>query len=116
MTDNQLASLVLCLILSMIFLVTGKLHQKYSPIDINFLYGYRSKRSMKNKILWDEANKLSSKIMMINSVVLLIVGIVVSLFVSGIISIFLIIGLMFVLLIAMIVKVETKLKSMESKD
>ncbi|MFF2912422.1 SdpI family protein [Paenibacillus sp. NPDC057934] len=37
--------------------------KKKPPKKINSLYGYRTKRSMKNQLLWDEANRYSAELM-----------------------------------------------------
>jgi len=46
----------LLLLLSIVF-------KLFPPKKINYLYGYRTKRSMKNQETWDEANKHSINLM-----------------------------------------------------
>lgn len=36
--------------------------KQYPPKKINHLYGYRTKRSMKNQLIWNAANKFSAKV------------------------------------------------------
>ncbi|MEQ6121436.1 SdpI family protein [Reichenbachiella sp. MALMAid0571] len=46
----------LLLLLSIVF-------KLFPPKKINYLYGYRTKRSMKNQETWDEANRYSFNLM-----------------------------------------------------
>ena len=43
-----------------IFIVAGWIMMKFPPKDINSLYGYRTKNSMKNKERWAFAQKYSA--------------------------------------------------------
>ena len=43
-----------------IFIITGWIMMKFPPKDINSLYGYRTKNSMKNKERWAFAQKYSA--------------------------------------------------------
>lgn len=47
-----------------------------SPENINKIYGYRTKRSMKNKKLWNFAQKYSSKLLMKMGILNILIGIV----------------------------------------
>ncbi|RRO13974.1 SdpI family protein [Flavobacteriaceae bacterium 14752] len=47
-----------------IFVVAGLILLKNPPKEINWLYGYRSKTSMKNQKIWDFAQTYSAKVMM----------------------------------------------------
>ena len=58
--NNQLLfSLGYCLLLLMIAL----LFQKFQPKKINWIYGYRTQRSMRNQTIWRAANAYASKTM-----------------------------------------------------
>ncbi|WP_080873897.1 SdpI family protein [Oceanobacillus timonensis] len=46
-----------------------------SPDNINSIYGYRTKRSMKNQKLWDFAQKYSAKILIIVGILNILIGI-----------------------------------------
>jgi uncharacterized membrane protein len=46
-----------------IFAIIGRLMYNFPPSDINPLYGYRTKSSMKSQERWDFAQKYSSKLM-----------------------------------------------------
>ena len=39
-------------------LIVGLLWKRFPPKNINYLYGYRTRRSMKNQQTWDYANKI----------------------------------------------------------
>ncbi|MEY9141437.1 MULTISPECIES: SdpI family protein [Mammaliicoccus] len=67
----------------MIVLLTGlgtlvaSLVLKFSnPKNINKTYGYRTKRSMKNKTQWNFAQKYSAKMLMIMGTLNILIGIV----------------------------------------
>ncbi len=47
-----------------LFLVIAVLFKSFPPGSINFLYGYRTKRSMKTDATWQAANKLSTSLML----------------------------------------------------
>lgn len=48
----------------LLFIILGCIMLRYPPKDINYMYGYRTKRSMKNQVNWDFAQKYSSKLML----------------------------------------------------
>lgn len=68
--------LSLPVILGAIFLLAGTLMLIFSPKKINYLYGYRTKKSMKNTENWNFAQKLSSKLFLICGIILLLTGII----------------------------------------
>ncbi len=43
-----------------IFIIAGFIMLKFPPKNINYLYGYRTKSSMKNKERWDFAQRYSA--------------------------------------------------------
>lgn len=59
-----------------VFLFAGILMFVFPPKKINYLYGYRTRSSMKNIDRWNFAQKLSSKLMMICGILLLLTGLV----------------------------------------
>lgn len=63
------------LLVGIIFLITAVLMYKFPPKDINHLYGYRTKRSMKSQPAWDFAQQYSTKKMILVSIGLIIFGI-----------------------------------------
>lgn len=46
-----------------IFIIAGFILYKIPPKNINFIYGYRSKQSMKNQEVWDFSQTYSAKLM-----------------------------------------------------
>jgi len=50
-------------ILGPFFLVIAFLFKAFPPKSINYLYGYRTTRSMKSDTAWHAANKLSANLM-----------------------------------------------------
>lgn len=52
------------LIVGSIFIIVSLITQVFPPKNINLLYGYRTKSSMKNQATWDFAQKYSAKKMM----------------------------------------------------
>lgn len=73
MADNEN---YITIILGLIFVITGLIMYYFPPKKINYLYGYRTKNSMKNLERWTFAQRHSAKLMMWCGVVLLITGIV----------------------------------------
>ena len=67
---------ILILLSPIINLLGGVLLYIYVPAKPNSIYGYRTKNSMKNEKTWKFANKYSSKIAIIYSIVLLIISLV----------------------------------------
>ena len=45
----------------MLLVLFGVLYAKYPPKKINFLYGYRTSRTMANQKVWDYANKIGAQ-------------------------------------------------------
>lgn len=59
-----------------ISIVTGFILLKYPPKNINFLYGYRTKNSMKSKEIWDFAQTYSAKLMIKGGFFFIVLGII----------------------------------------
>jgi uncharacterized membrane protein len=57
-----------------VFLVAGWLLKQYPPKSINWLYGYRTRRSMSSQACWDFAQKAAGKEMVRSGAALLILG------------------------------------------
>ena len=43
---------------ALVVIIGGLIWKKYPPKKINYLYGYRTSRSMKNQQTWDYANQI----------------------------------------------------------
>lgn len=72
MLDNEK---FVTIILGLIFVITGLILYYFPPKKINYLYGYRTKNSMKNLERWTFAQRHSAKLMMYCGSILLITGI-----------------------------------------
>lgn len=56
---------LLALVFGPIFILAGAVLVIFPPKKINYLYGYRTRTSMKNEVNWIFAQKYSGKIMML---------------------------------------------------
>ncbi|WP_333852916.1 SdpI family protein [Epilithonimonas sp.] len=63
-------------IIGIIFILAGLIQMIFPPKKINSLYGYRTPRSMKNFEVWNFAQKLSPKILILIGFVLILFGII----------------------------------------
>lgn len=59
--DYTNPSLILPVLLSVTFVVTGILLQKFPPKKINNTYGYRTPNAIKSQARWDFAQQFSAK-------------------------------------------------------
>lgn len=57
------------LILGPVMLVLSLLYKYFPPKNINFLYGYRTSRSMKSEHTWAASNKWSANLMVLASAI-----------------------------------------------
>ncbi|MGE8205553.1 SdpI family protein [Heyndrickxia sp. NPDC080065] len=103
----------LSLVIGIIFILSAVILEKYPPTDINAVFGYRTRRSMKNIDLWNAGNKYSAEIMKKNGYYVIVIGSVISLLFKSPFTMFAIVVLMIGLIIYMIIKVEKKLKVLE---
>ncbi|WP_348647865.1 SdpI family protein [Arenibacter sp. F20364] len=58
----------------MLFMVFAWYFNTYPPKSINFIYGYRTRKSMRNQETWDFANGIGAKMMFYVGLSTLIVG------------------------------------------
>ena len=56
--------------------ILGIIFYLYPPKKINHLYGYRTKRSMRNQETWDAANRYSTVLMILAGILTIISGII----------------------------------------
>lgn len=63
--------LLMCLLIPAIMLLFGIRFSKRAPKDINYIFGYRTSRSMKSKESWEFAHKYIGRIWFICGLVLL---------------------------------------------
>lgn len=75
--------LIITLLFPAIMIFFGLYFKKRTPREINYLFGYRTSRSMKTKETWEFAHKLLGRIWFTAGLVLLPVNIVPMLLVLG---------------------------------
>lgn len=73
MTAFTVFSDVLNLVIPLIMIVTGLRFKKYPPENINMLYGYRTKQSMKSNKAWIFAHQKCAKIWVVVGFVMLLI-------------------------------------------
>lgn len=72
--DFLIPELLVTGISGFIFFVAGIVISQFPPKKINVLYGYRTKRSMKNQQNWDYAQKYSARKMIETGIVLQLIA------------------------------------------
>jgi uncharacterized membrane protein len=68
----------------LIFILVGLIFKVFPPHKINYIYGYRTKLSMKNQDTWDEAQKYSANSLIILGFIYVVTGFVISQLVKNI--------------------------------
>ena len=71
---DALVNIGISILIGIIFILAAIILQKNPPTDINAAYGYRTKRSMKNKELWDAGNRYSAEVMKQNGFIMMLIG------------------------------------------
>jgi uncharacterized membrane protein len=103
--------------LGFIFLITGFILLKFPPNNINFLYGYRTKNSMKSKERWDFAQQYSAKLMIKGGIYFLVLGVIGPfLNLSDTLNVAIGIGSLLLFCIFLIINTEKKLKQKFESD
>jgi uncharacterized membrane protein len=110
-----LANIGVSLLIGIIFILSALILQKNPPTDINAVYGYRTKRSMKNKDLWDVGNQYSAEVMKQNGLLMILIGSLIGLLFWYPHTMIAILILMIVLIIRLFIRVEKKLKVLEKQ-
>ncbi|MDM5340691.1 SdpI family protein [Fictibacillus enclensis] len=110
----MIGSLMLSLATGLIF-IAACLFMKYKPpAKINALYGYRTVRSMKNEVLWKEANAYSAILLILYGIAMAIIRILISLMDrQELAAVFSVMGLMLLVIIVLILQVEKRLKELD---
>ncbi|HFJ9424233.1 SdpI family protein [Bacillus cereus] len=108
-----LVNIGISILISIIFIFAAIILQKNPPTDINAAYGYRTKRSMKNKELWDAGNRYSVEVMKQNGFIMMLIGSVISILFRYPHTIIAIIVVMLLLIIRLFIQVESRLKILE---
>ncbi|PJN60845.1 SdpI family protein [Bacillus mycoides] len=110
---DALVNIGMSILIGIIFILAALILQKNPPTDINAAYGYRTKRSMKNKELWDAGNKYSAEVMKQNGFIMMLIGSVISILFRYPHTMIAIIIVMLLLIIRLFIRVEKKLKILE---
>ena len=114
--------LVMDLLFPAIMILMGRYFMKSSPKEINYIFGYRTNMSMKNKDTWDFAHKYIGKLWFYLGLILVPITVILMLLVIGnnedtismVGSIICIVAL--VVLIVSIIPTERALKKTFDKD
>ena len=75
--------LVMDLLFPAIMIIMGRYFMKTSPKEINYMFGYRTNMSMKNKDTWDFAHKYIGKLWFYLGILLIPITVISMLFVIG---------------------------------
>ncbi|MDF2456806.1 MAG: SdpI/YfhL protein family [Cytophagaceae bacterium] len=93
---------------------------RFPPGEINSMYGYRTRRSMKNQVNWRFANALSNRLMLIVSHIYLLIALLLLLIFHNILSGQCYIAIstcLFLIAMALVIIItEYKLKQFEKKQ
>ncbi len=104
-------TLILHLFIGSVLLALAMLMKFWPPKKINSFYGYRTPRSMKNQMAWDEGNSYCADLMIWAGISTIVVQFLCYLFVRGEISILIPVGYYLVFVLASIVLTERRLKT-----
>ncbi len=98
------------ILLSALLVLMAFLFKKYVPKKRNYLYGYRTERSMKSEDAWLLANRYSSNLMFKLSVGISVIHLAVLLLWNGVYALWVLCGLWVVMPFIMIFRTERLLK------
>lgn len=102
--------IILQLIAGPMLVVLGSLYIIFPPKKINALYGYRTAFSMQSQEVWDEGNKVSSRLITGVGGIVTFIQILLGFFINGHLQLLIPVILMVLLLIATIPVTEMYLK------
>ena len=57
-------------------LIMGYIYKIYPPRKINYIYGYRTRRTMSNQKIWEYANRIGARMIVRAGWVVLVIGII----------------------------------------
>ncbi|WP_439876555.1 SdpI family protein [Bacillus mycoides] len=110
---DALVNIGMSILIGVIFILAARILQKNPPTDINAAYGYRTKRSMKNKELWDAGNRYSAEVMKQNGFIMMLIGSVISILFRYPHTMIAVMIVMLLLIIRLFIQVEKRLKLLE---
>ncbi|MEC1625986.1 SdpI family protein [Bacillus mojavensis] len=64
-----------CLVGGGLMIIAGLLIKLFPPKSINSVYGFRTRRSMSDQRLWNEANRYSAALMILSGLIVLGAGV-----------------------------------------
>ena len=71
------------ILIPVIMVIFGGIFRKKTPVDINYIFGYRTKRSMKNNMTWNFAHAYCGKLWFIIGSAIIPISILAMLPVTG---------------------------------
>lgn len=93
------------------FSIAAFITMKFPPKKINGIYGYRTSRSMKSQDNWDIAQRYSSRLMLKQGLVMLVIGgLLIALPIPEEVSAVISVALLITSVIVLFVQTEKKLK------
>ena len=110
---DALVNIGISILIGIIFILAAIKIKKNPPTDINAAYGYRTKRSMKNKELWDAGNRYSAEVMKQNGFIMMLIGSVISILFRYPHTMIAIMIVMLLLIVRLFIQVESRLKILE---
>ncbi|WP_226545513.1 SdpI family protein [Bacillus thuringiensis] len=110
---EALVNIGMSILIGVIFILAALILQKNPPTDINAAYGYRTKRSMKNKELWDAGNRYSAEVMKQNGFIMMLIGSFISILFRYPHTMIAVMIVMLLLIIRLFIQVEKRLKLLE---
>ncbi|EGT0013918.1 SdpI family protein [Clostridium perfringens] len=75
--------MVMELLIPLIMIIFGKYFSKKAPKEINYLFGYRTSMSMKNKDTWEFAHKYCGRLWLRIGWIMFAISFIIMLFVLG---------------------------------
>ncbi|MEC1681868.1 SdpI family protein [Bacillus mojavensis] len=64
-----------CLVGGGLMIIAGLFIKLFPPKSINSVYGFRTRRSMSDQRLWNEANRYSAALMILSGLIVLVAGV-----------------------------------------
>ena len=58
-----------------LLLIMGYIYKFYPPKKPNYIYGYRTRRTMSNQNIWDYANKIGARMIILAGWLVMVIGV-----------------------------------------
>ena len=96
----------------LIFFVTGIIQRNYPAKKINHLYGYRTKKSMKNQQIWEYAQTYAAQQMIKMGGIIMLLGCLIWIFdYQSSNAVWIVLGVIIFFLLIMVLVIENTLKN-----